>query len=197
MASIGTSLTRTSLFAPLTDLIVFPYQADSFVSGLPPSPISSRSPPAAPTPLAYKSDICRTYWIEGENACPFKLRCYFFHPPPSAHHTIARDTVASLEDPVAGVHLQRYQDLHNIQNLKNMQQAGVDIIASAALFSEPTIAQILEQVQAGSTSSYAVMPLLNGSIVPMAPLYPLQPFSDDCISTVSPVRYYAMQSRSS
>lgn len=69
-------------------------------------------------------------------------------------------------------------------------------MASAALFSEPTIAQILEQVKAGFTSSYAVMPLLNGSTVPMATLYPLQPFSEDCISAVSPVKFYATQSPS-
>lgn len=63
-----------------------------------------------------------------------------------------------------------------------MQQAGVDMIASAASFSEPTIAQILDQVQTGSTSGYAVMPLHNGSMVPLCPL---QPFSNDCISSVS------------
>ena len=144
------------------------------------------SPFTGSCPLAYKSDICRTYWIEGENACPYgRLRCYFAHPAPSAHHTIARDTVASLEDPVAGVHLQRYQDLHNIQNLIYMQQAGVDVVASVASFSKPTIAQTLERVQAGTISSYPVLPLLNGSIVPMASMYPLQQFSDDCVSTVS------------
>jgi hypothetical protein len=105
------------------------------------------------------------------------------HPPPSAHQTVARDTIAALEDPVAGIHMQRYQDQHNVQNLLNILRAGVDSISEADAVSQPTIVDLLSQAQGGSrASSYAVMPLLNGSMVP---LYPLQPTVSATVMSVS------------
>lgn len=168
------------IWSPLLTLdFLSSLQAETFVSELPQSPIATRTASGPYVPLAYKSDICRTYWIDGD--CPFRSRCFFVHPPPWSHHTIARDTVAALEDPASSL-LQKYQNAQNLLHLQNLQQAGVDVVASSSVMSEPTIAEILEQVQVGSTSGYAVMPLANNSMVPM---YPLQPFANDCISSVS------------
>lgn len=79
--------------------------------------------------------------------------------------------------------MQKYQDQHNVQNLLNILRAGVDSISEADAVSQPTIVDLLSQAQAGSqASSYAVMPLLNGSMVPF---YPLQPAVSATVTSVS------------
>ncbi|KAJ9124105.1 hypothetical protein QFC22_000900 [Naganishia vaughanmartiniae] len=133
-------------------------------------------PPAPPT---YKSDICRTYWIHGN--CQYGTRCFFLHTPPSAHSSVSKATVACLEDPAWGIHLQVYQDRHNVENLKSMLRAGIDIASNTALSSGPSISAMLGQVNVASLgSNYGVMPL---SRVAMVPMYPLKPAPASSLSS--------------
>ncbi|KAJ9106143.1 hypothetical protein QFC21_001285 [Naganishia friedmannii] len=134
--------------------------------------------PATPT---YKSDICRAYWIHGN--CQYGTRCFFLHTPPLAHGSVSKATVACLEDPSWGIHLQVYQDHHNVENLKSMLHAGVDIASSTALSAEPSITALLSQVNGASLGfNYGVMPMPG---VTMVPMYPLKPAPASSISSTS------------
>ncbi|KAJ9098784.1 hypothetical protein QFC19_006261 [Naganishia cerealis] len=132
-------------------------------------------------PPAYKSDICRTYWIHGE--CPYGSRCFFLHTPPSAQWSVPWDTAARLEDASSGKFLQSYQDQYNIDNLKFMLQAGYDIVPSTVSALELSIPMLLARVDmAPLRSDYTGMPLSYGGMIPM---YPLNPVHADSITSTS------------